>query len=145
MKTFTIISSSHSIAEQTLTWHLKLSTVKAGIRIMQTLMRKIMSQTVKRDPHWEENYNLVSQVQADRAVAFHYITALTSPQERHLKYELTPVVFSLFRQQQWCLSYRRFNSLLSIAIFSLNVTMRLVAKQREKSMRAKIWVSFGVT
>lgn len=95
-----------AIAEQTLTWHLKLSTVRAGISIMQTLTRKIMIQTVKRDPHWEENYNSVSQVWADRALAFHYITALTSQQERHLKYELTPVAFSLFSQQQSCLRFR---------------------------------------
>lgn len=119
-----------AIAEQTLTWHPKLSTVRAGISIMQTLMRKIMIQTVKRDPHWEENYNSVSQVQAYRALAFHYITALTSQQERHLKYELTPVAFSLFSQQQSCLSYKRFNSLLSLAIFSLNVTMGQLTRQR---------------
>lgn len=135
-----------SIAQQTLTWHLKPSTVKVRISIMQTLMRKIMSQTVKRDPHREENYNSVSQVWAERAVAFHYITALTSPQERHLKYELTPVVFSLFSQQQWCLSYKRFNSLLSLAIFSLNVTMRQVARQREKINESQnLNKSFGVT
>lgn len=40
-----------------------------------------MIQTVKTDPHWEENYDSVSQARADRALAFHYITALASPRE----------------------------------------------------------------
>lgn len=96
MKTLYIISSFFSITEQTLTWHQDL---RAGVNVMQTLMRKkIMIQTVKRDSHWEENYDSESQVRADRALALHCITALTSQQESHLKYELAPVVFSLFSQ-----------------------------------------------
>lgn len=42
---------------------------------MQTLMKKIMIQTVKRDPHWDENYNSVSQVGTDIALAFHYYSS----------------------------------------------------------------------
>lgn len=63
---------SADAAEQTVTWHLKLRTVIAGISITQTLTRKIMIQTVKRVPHWEENYNSLSQVCTDRALAFQY-------------------------------------------------------------------------
>lgn len=35
---------------------------------MQTLMRKIMIQTVTRDPNWEDSRNSASQVPADWTV-----------------------------------------------------------------------------
>lgn len=60
----------------------------------------------------------------ERTIATQYhkyqLIELSAPHNRkHLKYELTPVVFSLF--SQYYLSYKRFNS-LSLAIFVLNAT-----------------------
>lgn len=87
---------------------------QAAINIMQTLVRKIMIQTVRRGAGWEDNCNSVT-TSASWLNSQHRATGDT------WKYELTPAAFSLF--SQYCLSCKSFNS-LSAAIFLFNVATR---------------------
>lgn len=89
---------------------------EAAINMMQTLVRKIMIQTVRSGAGWEDNCNSVT-TSASWLNSQHRATGDT------WKYELTPAAFSLF--SQYCLSCKSFNS-LSAAIFLFNVAAHQV-------------------